>query len=68
LDATHLAQDLLGQAGRVDIGGVDQVDPRVQAHVHLAPGLVDIGRTDVRETASPAERHRAHREYRNPQS
>ncbi len=38
--AQDLAQDLLGQAAGVHVGGVDEVDPGVQAHVHLAAGAV----------------------------
>jgi hypothetical protein len=66
--AHHLAEDLLGQAAGVDIGGVDQVHPGVQAHVHLAPGLVYPGGADVGEGTPPAEGHRAHGQHRHPQT
>jgi hypothetical protein len=64
----HLADDLLGQAAGVDVGGVDEVDPGVQAHVHLPPGLVCAGRPDVGKVAPPAERHCAHGEHGHPQT
>jgi hypothetical protein len=63
-----LADDLLGQAAGVDVGGVDEVDPGLQAHVDLPSGLVHAGRPDAGEPAAAAERHRAHGEHGDPQA
>ncbi len=63
-----LAQDFLGLAAGVDVGGIDEVDPGVQAHIHLPPGLGHVGRPDVFEWPAAAERHRAHGEHGNPQA
>jgi hypothetical protein len=63
-----LAHDLLGLAAGVDVGGVDEVDPGVQAHVHLPAGLLHVGRADVLEIPAAAERHRAHCEHGHPQT
>ena len=48
-----LADDLLGLAPRVDIGGVDEVDPRIEGAVD------DPGRVLVIGIAPGAEHHRA---------
>ena len=64
----HLAHDVLGQPAGVDVGGVDEVDPGLQAHVDLPSGLVHIGRADAGEPAAAAERHRAHGERGDPQA
>jgi hypothetical protein len=68
LAAQHLADDFLGLAVGVDVGGIDQVDPGVQAPVHLPPGLRHVCRPDVLERAAAAERHRAHGEHGHPQT
>ena len=44
--AERLAEDLLGLAERVHVRGVDQVDPRVEAHMRKLAGLGDLRRTD----------------------
>ena len=41
--------DLLGDAARVDVGGVDQVDAGVEAAVDDAAGPVAVGRADLLE-------------------
>jgi hypothetical protein len=51
----RLAHDLLGLAGRVPVGGVDEVDPRVQRLVRDADAVVV-----VRVAARP-EHHGAER-------
>jgi hypothetical protein len=48
-----LADDLLRLAGRVDVGGVDEVDAGVQGAVDDADGVVVVG------VAPGAEHHRA---------
>jgi hypothetical protein len=48
-----LADDLLGLAGGVDVGGVDEVDPGVERGVDDADRLVVVGLTPG------AEHHRA---------
>ena len=55
----RLAEDLLRGAGGVDVGGVDQVDAGVEAHVDLAARAVDVRGADVGELAAAAEGHRA---------
>ena len=52
----RLADDLLGLAGRVDVGGVDEVDPGVQRAVDDADRVVLVG------VAPGAEHHRAEAE------
>ena len=64
----RLAEDLLGQAARVDVGGVDQVDPGVDAPIDLPPGLLDAGGADRGEPVAAAERHRAQPEHRHPEA
>ncbi len=41
----RLAHDLLGLAERIDIGRVDEVDPRIERAVDDADGLVMVGRS-----------------------
>jgi hypothetical protein len=55
----RLPEYLLGLTVRVDIRGVEEVDPGVQAHVNLSPGPGHIRRADFAEAALPAEGHRA---------
>ena len=62
-----LPADLLGQPVGVDVGGVDQIDPGLQAPVDLPPGLLQVGRPDAGEPASAAEGHRAHGQDRDPE-
>jgi hypothetical protein len=52
----RLADDLLRLAGRVDVGGVDEVDAGVQRGVDDADGVVVVG------VAPGAEHHRAQAE------
>jgi hypothetical protein len=49
----RLGDDLLGLAARVDVGGVDEVDPRVERAVDDPDRLVVVG------VAPGAEHHRA---------
>src|SRR5918998_915813 len=49
--AEGFAEDLLGQALGVDVGGVDQVDARPQADVDLLPRRLDV---EVADRAGPA--------------
>ena len=49
----RLADDLLGLAGGVDVGGVDEVDPGVERRVDDADRVVVVG------VAPGAEHHRA---------
>ena len=55
----RLADDLLGLAGGVDVGGVDEVDPGVQRAVDDADRVVVVG------VAPGAEHHRAEAELRD---
>ena len=48
--------------GRVDVGGVDEVDAGVEAHVDLARRAGGVGVADRGEVAAPAEGHGAERE------
>ena len=64
----HLADDLLGRARRVDVGGVDEVHAVVEALVDLATRLLHAGRADGREAALATERHGAHGERGNHQA
>jgi hypothetical protein len=51
-----LADDLLGLTGGVDVGGVDEVDPRIEGAVDDADRVVVVG------VAPGAEHHRAEAE------
>src|SRR6202043_3898872 len=53
----RLADDLLGLAARVDVGGVDEVDPRVERPVDDADALVVVG------VAPLAEHHGAETQW-----
>ena len=64
----NLAYDVLGQPAGVDVGGVDEVDSGLQAHVYLPSSLVHVGRPDAGEPSAAAERHRAHGEHGDPQA
>ena len=64
----HLADDLLGQAGRVHVGRVDHVDAGVTAHVDLASGPGDVGAADHGERAATAEGHGAQGQRRDLQA
>jgi len=64
----RLADDLLGLAARIDIGGVDKVDAGIEAHVDLAPGCWKIDRSErLRRVVSP-EGHRAQGQRRDLQA
>ena len=56
----RLADDLFGLAGRVDVGGVDEVDPGVQRAVDDADRVVVVG------VAPGAEHHRAEAQLARP--
>ena len=66
--AERLAEDLLGHADRVDVRGVDQVDPRVEAHREQLTGLGDLRRAHGLEPALAAEGHRPERQRRDPEA
>jgi hypothetical protein len=61
----RLGDDLLGQSGRICVGGVDEVHARVERHGDLPPGTVDIGVSDHRRPTGAAECHRAEGQCRN---
>jgi hypothetical protein len=61
-------QYLLRQAVGIDVGGVDEVDAGVEAHVDLAPRALDVRAPDVGELAAPAEGHRPQGERRDLES
>ena len=47
LAAERLADDLLGDAGGIDIGGVDEVDAGIDAEVDLPARVVEAGGADL---------------------
>ena len=55
----RLAEYLLGLAVGVHVGGVEEVDAGVEAHVHLPGRAGDVGVADHAEIAAPTEGHRA---------
>jgi hypothetical protein len=55
----RLADDLLGRAGRVDVGRVDEVDPGIERAVEDAGGVIVVG------VAPGAEHHRAEAELQD---
>ena len=63
-----LADDLLRGAVGVDVGGVDERDPGLEAQVDLAPCVLDARIADVGEVAPAAEGHRPEGERRDPQA
>lgn len=58
--AERLADDLLGEALRVGIRGVEQVDAGIDAEIDEAGRLGELRRAGGREGAAAAEGHRAH--------
>ena len=60
-----LADDLLGQAARIDVGRVDQVDPGVERHVDLAAGSAHVVGADIAKLALTSETHRPERQLRD---
>jgi len=64
-DRQRLSDDLLGQAARVRVGGVDEVDAGIEGHRDLPSGAIDIGISDDRCPARSAEGHRAKGEGRD---
>ena len=64
----RLAEDLLGQAARVDVGGVDQVHAGVYAEVEQAGRTLGVRVADLAERAGAAERHGAERESGDEQA
>jgi hypothetical protein len=54
-----LAEDLLRRPLRVDIGGVEQVDARLQAEIDESARLVRLDRSHLLLVTRAAERHRA---------
>jgi hypothetical protein len=65
--AQRLAQDLLRAARRVDVGAVEEVDPRVQADAHQPIGLRLVGAADGLEHSLAAEGHGPEAELGDPQ-
>jgi hypothetical protein len=63
-----LAEDFLGAAARVDIGGVDDIDPGVDADVELALRAGHVRRACLGEEGLSAEGHGAEGEDGNFQS
>ena len=68
LAAERLADDLLRQAVRIDIGGVDEVDAGVDARVDHPLGFGKIAVADRCERACAAEGHGAQSQCRNLQA
>src|SRR5215210_9286728 len=64
----RLTEYLLGLTPRVDVRGVEEVDPGVQAHVHLPFSTTDVRGADLAEAALPAEGHRAEGKGRDEES
>src|SRR3712207_6690477 len=52
----------------IDVGGVEEVDTCVQAHLDLPPRPGDVGRADLAESAPPPEGHRAEGQRRDEQA
>ncbi|OWK23738.1 hypothetical protein AJ87_29390 [Rhizobium yanglingense] len=65
LAAEDFAKNFLRDAGRIDIGGVDQVDARIEAQIDKAAGFGNAEIADHLRPALAAEGHRAHRHGRN---
>ncbi len=62
----RLAENFLGDAVRVNVGGVEHGDARVQANVDEARRFVHVGFAPRAEEIAPsAERRRAEAEYRD---
>ena len=60
------AQDLLSRAGRIDVGGVEQGDPGVQADIDQPARLLNVGRAPgLEELALAAEGAGAEAKHRN---
>ncbi len=57
--------DLLGDAARVDVGGVDDVDTGVQAAIDEKPRAAPVGGSDLLEVSAATEGHRAQGERRD---
>ena len=67
--AQRLAKHLLAAAGRIGIGGVEEVDPAVDGSLDYRVGLVLAGAADVPEDAlAVAESHRAQAQRRDQQA
>jgi hypothetical protein len=64
----RLAEDLLGQARGVDIRGIEEIDPALEADVHHPRCLVDSDRAHAGVAARAAERHRPQCQSRHPQA
>ena len=63
LVADGLAQDLLGTAPGVHVGGVEQVHPGVEAHGDLLLGPVQVDGADPLEATAGAEPHGSQRQH-----
>jgi hypothetical protein len=50
----RLAEHLFRSAGRIDVGGIEEVDAGFQADIDKAAGLFDIGRAPVAEQRAGA--------------
>ena len=50
-----------GRAGRINVGGVDEIDAGVGDEVDQPPDFLERDIADFGEAALPAKGHRAHR-------
>jgi len=68
LVAKRLADDRLGRALRVDVGGVEHVDARIERHVDQPARPGHVRRPGLGEKADTAKGHRAERQDRQAQA
>src|SRR5205085_5439393 len=66
--AERLPEALLGQPGRVDVGGVDEVDAGLAGQVDLGAGAVDVDGADGLGPAGASEAHGAGGDGRDAQA
>ncbi len=66
--AERLAEDLLGEPVRIDVGGVDQVDAGVDGEVDEPPRFAERNGSYPGESALAAESHRSQGQLRDLQS
>jgi hypothetical protein len=64
----RLAEDLLGLAERVDVGGVEQVYARFDTDLNQAPRLLHLHVAHGGEASFTAQRHGAEAQHRNFQT
>ena len=68
LAAHRLAENFFGEPGRIDVGGVDQIDAGVGDEVDQPARFGERDRADLGEAALAAERHRSQGQLRDLQS